>query len=102
MNLWECWGDDRPGEIGPARRWIGFFPSVQRREEQEDATDLETAGLSLIKLFMGSGENANRDHRYIKKVINYTGGNPDTSGFICIHVVIHTFFQKVFSLLAIM
>lgn len=85
------------GQVRAARRWIGFFPSVQRRGKQEDATDLETAGLSLIKLFMVSGKNANRDHHY-KKVINYTGGNHDTSSFICIHVVTHTFFQKVFSL----
>lgn len=67
MNLWECWGDDRPGEIGAARRWIGFFPSVQRREEQEDATDLETAGLSLIKLFMGSGEKCQQRPPLYKK-----------------------------------
>lgn len=72
MNLWECCGDDRPGEIGTVRRWIGFSPSAcrgegkRRRGEEEDAADLLTAGQSLIKLFMVSGTNANTDHHYTK------------------------------------
>lgn len=60
MNLWECCGDDRPGETGAVRRWIECRGEGRRRRGGEE--DLLTAGQSLMKLFMLSGTNANVDH----------------------------------------
>lgn len=35
MNLWERCGDDRPGETGAVRRWIGCVEERGGGEEEE-------------------------------------------------------------------